>query len=129
MLLHDLNENVGIYDRLIPKLTHPNGIYVVGLDLAGHEQSHGLPLGSIYLDSTMVSEIGRFVKHLGWHQCYHNFSPRKKVLEKSEQVHDHLGFHPKGKVKPMRDKLIIIGHGGLVRLPKMEERLFRKNFM
>ncbi|KAG9510772.1 Serine hydrolase-like protein, partial [Fragariocoptes setiger] len=70
LALHGWMDNAGSFDRLIPHLNHPRGIYVVAMDLPGHGRSSQLPKGSIYGDTTFIVEIRRVVMQLGWKRFY-----------------------------------------------------------
>lgn len=103
LLLHDLHDNSSVFDLLVPELQHQNGLHIVALDLPGHGRSHSLPVGSMYLDTTMMYEIRKFIKFIGWHQG----DDQQKVLLGNDTA-----------------KITIIGHGEGASLALFYARLF-----
>lgn len=66
LFLHGWMDNAGSFDQLAPLLKHPDGLYLVALDLPGHGKSSQLPSGVCYSDMTLIMEIRRCVQDLGW---------------------------------------------------------------
>lgn len=66
LALHGWMDNCGSFDNLLPHIKYDDDLYIVALDLPGHGRSSQLPPGSSYCDLTMVMEIRRCVRELGW---------------------------------------------------------------
>lgn len=66
LALHGWMDNAGSFDKIVPLLDHPDGLFIVAPDLPGHGRSSQIPPGSSYSDLTMLVEIRRIVKQLNW---------------------------------------------------------------
>lgn len=70
LALHGWMDNAGSFDKLMPKIKHKNGLYIVALDLPGHGKSSQLPPGSSYSDLNIIMEVRRCLIELNWVQPF-----------------------------------------------------------
>lgn len=107
LMLHGWMDNSGSFDNLAPKLKHPDGLYIVAIDLPGHGKSSQLPPGAPYSDFTFLMEVRRVLAELGW------ASPTRGITNGGSGLSPQVGHKPNDAMNATNlphKKFTVIGH-------------------
>lgn len=116
LLLHGWMDNAGSFDNIAPLLKHPDGLYMVALDLPGHGKSSQLPPGSSYSDLSIVMEVRRCLTELKWIQPIKKrlngdgSSPNLMISRDIDHQDNDNDSQHQGASESVHKKFTIIGH-------------------